>query len=146
MFKVIRDRYYSIKDGVSNLIKWLPIIWSDRDWDQEYLYIIVHKKLEHMEEFFRSDNTFTAEAISVADEIKEAKDLLYNKINSTHTSKVDFDTREFIHLDNNKLNIDRSDGNYEAWLQSMNAAEIQETSDMKRSFDIIANKSKGWWD
>lgn len=29
-------RPYSIKYGISNLIKWFPLIWKDRDFDSKY--------------------------------------------------------------------------------------------------------------
>lgn len=41
-------RYYH-KDfyrGVVNLIKWLPIIWKDRDWDSSYIFKILEHKLK----------------------------------------------------------------------------------------------------
>jgi len=36
----IRDAYYNIKNGVSNLIKWTPTIWKDRDFDHFYFHEI----------------------------------------------------------------------------------------------------------
>lgn len=50
---LIGDYIYSIKTGLTNLIKWTPTIWKDRDWDQWYLYEIFKKKLSHMEKFQR---------------------------------------------------------------------------------------------
>jgi hypothetical protein len=42
-------RYYH-KDfiyGIKNLWKWFPVIWSDRDWDQHFIYDSTHShKLE----------------------------------------------------------------------------------------------------
>lgn len=136
----------SLIDGVFNIVRWFPIIWHDRDWDQEYLYIIVHKKLEHMEKFFRSEDTHIKGAKEVADEIKEAKDLLFNKFKTVHTDKVDYDIDEFISLDEHRFNVDRENENYKAWMTEMSAAEEQESKDMKTAFEIIGNKSEGWWD
>jgi hypothetical protein len=51
-------RYYhkDIYNGVKNLIKWFPIIWRDRDWDQSYIYTILQKKLElHAEGIAKRD-------------------------------------------------------------------------------------------
>lgn len=36
------------------LIKWFPIIWNDRQWDQLFFYEIIRMKLILMEEAFRS--------------------------------------------------------------------------------------------
>lgn len=32
--------------GIRNLIKWLPVIWKDRDWDSYYIYKIIEHKLK----------------------------------------------------------------------------------------------------
>ena len=32
--------------GVKNLWRWFPVIWRDRDWDQDFIYSILAKKLE----------------------------------------------------------------------------------------------------
>jgi len=42
-----------IKRGVKNLVFWFPVIWLDRWWDHSFLYPILRRKLEHMEENFR---------------------------------------------------------------------------------------------
>lgn len=37
----------NIKYGVKNLIRWFPIIWKDRDWDQAYIWDILERKLRN---------------------------------------------------------------------------------------------------
>ena len=32
--------------GVKNLWRWFPTIWKDRDWDQDFIYNLLAKKLE----------------------------------------------------------------------------------------------------
>ena len=54
IIRPLRSAWYNCKYGVINLIKWLPIIWGDRDWDHYYLYRILQKKLKHMENFHRN--------------------------------------------------------------------------------------------
>lgn len=38
----IRDIYRSIR----NVIRWIPIIWKDRDWDDSYIFTILQTKLK----------------------------------------------------------------------------------------------------
>jgi hypothetical protein len=40
-------RYYhkQLYYGIRNLIKWFPVIWKDRDWDQHYIYRVLEFKL-----------------------------------------------------------------------------------------------------
>jgi len=39
--------YYNIKHGISNLISWFKVIWNDRNWDYNYIYIVLRKKLDN---------------------------------------------------------------------------------------------------
>lgn len=73
----------SIKDGIKNLIKWFPLIWKDRNFDQGYLYDILYFKLGEMQKFFESDNTYSMDAKEYAKQIKECRELLYRIINET---------------------------------------------------------------
>jgi hypothetical protein len=45
-------RYYpqNFVRGVKNLIKWGPIIWKDRDWDDSFLFEIIKFKISNMSE------------------------------------------------------------------------------------------------
>ena len=76
----IKDKYYdflnkiySWKLSLKKVFTWIPIIWHDRDWDYHHLFIILHKKLEDMENFFNSDKTHTLCAKKRANEIKTAR-------------------------------------------------------------------------
>ena len=73
----------SIKDGIKNLIKWFPLIWKDRNFDQGYLYDILYFKLGEMQKFFESDNTYSMDAKEYGKQIKECKELLKRIINET---------------------------------------------------------------
>ena len=37
--------------GVKNLWKWFPTIWKDRDWDHDFIYNLLAKKLEFQAEY-----------------------------------------------------------------------------------------------
>ena len=28
--------------GIKNLFKWFPIVWKDRDWDDHFIFEIIH--------------------------------------------------------------------------------------------------------
>jgi hypothetical protein len=49
MFRKIKTIYYNIKNGISNIIRWIPVIWQLRDWDAGYLYVLIYKHLTHVE-------------------------------------------------------------------------------------------------
>lgn len=80
----MKTLYLKIKNGIVNLIRWFPIIWEDRDWDDMFIYILLHKKFAHMEKFFRSDNCYSAKAEEVANELKLAKEICKRLINDDY--------------------------------------------------------------
>jgi len=49
----VKDFFRNIRLGIPNLIKWAPVIWKDRDWDQYFLYVILQFKLKQMEKLQR---------------------------------------------------------------------------------------------
>lgn len=142
----IKSFFRGITRGTLNIIKWMPVIWRDRDFDQEYLYIIMYEKLSNMEKFFRSEYAYTMCAVDTADEIKEAKDLLGAMINNEYIGKVEISTDEFINTDGGRFNVDHKNTNYHKWIDEMSNAEKSEDESMKNAFKIIADKSAGWWD
>jgi hypothetical protein len=47
-----RDFY----DGVTNIIRWIPTLYKDRDWDDYYILAILKKKIEHQREYLVNAN------------------------------------------------------------------------------------------
>lgn len=39
--------------GIINLIKWFPIIWKDRDWDDAYIWDVLKTKLQFQANYIR---------------------------------------------------------------------------------------------
>ena len=37
--------------GINNLIRWFPIIWKDRDWDDHFIFEILKFKLKNQAEY-----------------------------------------------------------------------------------------------
>lgn len=37
--------------GVKNLWRWFPTIWRDRDWDSDFIWALLEKKLTHQAEY-----------------------------------------------------------------------------------------------
>lgn len=63
-----RDFYRRVR----NVLRWLPTIWNDRDWDDSYITEILIRKLEFTRDFYLSDKPYSSEAKRTADEIQEA--------------------------------------------------------------------------
>ena len=78
-----RDFYRRVK----NVLRWLPTIWKDRDWDDSYINEILIRKLEFTRDFYLSDKPYSSEAKRTADEIQEA-------ISRLHQTKDSWDFYE----------------------------------------------------
>jgi len=71
----INNIIYPFRDfyrRVRNVLRWLPTIWKDRDWDHSYINEILIRKLEFTRDFYLSDKPYSSEASRTADEIQEA--------------------------------------------------------------------------
>jgi hypothetical protein len=44
---------------IYNLIRWFPIIWKDRDWDDWYVFTILETKLKHQAEYIGTKDRHT---------------------------------------------------------------------------------------
>ena len=72
----IENIAYRIKDRTAKIVKWAPIIWKDEDWDHYYVWVILHRKLKDMEEFFNSDRAMALHGKEEAKKIKVCVTLL----------------------------------------------------------------------
>jgi len=44
-------------ERIRHIIRWIPVIWQDHDFDHYYLYRIIEFKLQNMYNFFVSENS-----------------------------------------------------------------------------------------
>ena len=65
----------SFLENISRVIKWAPVIWRDRDWDEHYLVVILQFKLQQMAELHMKHGV-TVDRYKTAQEILHAVHLL----------------------------------------------------------------------
>lgn len=46
-------------DGVSNIIRWIPTLYHDRDWDEYFILRMLQKKIEHQRAYLVKSNRHT---------------------------------------------------------------------------------------
>lgn len=46
-------------DGVSNIIRWIPTLYHDRDWDDYFILKMLQKKIEHQRAHLVQENRHT---------------------------------------------------------------------------------------
>ena len=44
----LETAYYNVYYGVQNLVRWFPVVWRDRDWDEAYLFNVMAWKMSRM--------------------------------------------------------------------------------------------------
>jgi hypothetical protein len=70
---------YKIKNKIRQIrkvLRWIPILWRDRDWDYYFVYEILKQKLIDTEKYIRRDglhvfNEHDADSIKIAIEMIE---------------------------------------------------------------------------
>jgi hypothetical protein len=163
-----RDFYRRVK----NVLRWLPTIWKDRDWDNSYITEILIKKLEFTRDFYLSGKAYSDEAEKVADEIKEAIDRLHMTRDSWEfyeqqaheilEEKWGKTVHEFVpyeHDENDnvltyelkskiqKVETDEDEEQYSKELkEATKAAHKEYMKDKKEAYKFIAKNIDKWWD
>ncbi len=51
-----RIRYFFT--GIKNIIRWIPTLYHDRDWDSNYIFTILQKKIEHQRKEITYSNRY----------------------------------------------------------------------------------------
>jgi hypothetical protein len=86
-FDKIIDFWYDTKRGIKNLIMWFPAIWKDRQWDHQYIYMILRQKLHFQEQYIR-EHGIHVHNVRDADEIKICVDCLDRLIEDDYHSEA----------------------------------------------------------
>lgn len=84
----LKNIYRCIKNGIRNIIRWFPVIWQDRDWEDDFIYILLKKKIENMEKSFRSIKALSVNASENADNMRHAIILLDRIINDVYIEEA----------------------------------------------------------
>jgi hypothetical protein len=53
----LHHAWWDLRQGVTNLVRWAPVAWSDHDWDADFLLIILEWKLLRMAKCFEKYGT-----------------------------------------------------------------------------------------
>lgn len=150
-------RLRNIKVGVSNLIKWFPIIWKDRDWDSVFLMVMLEKKLYNMSELHR-EHGHAENSEKIAGDLLELSEL------AGTISQEDYEERAFKGKEHllNQIEVifeDIKGSNMkravtygltdEEMGEFMRLAQYEETLlqyDIERLFNAMGRDLRTWWD
>src|SRR3972149_2973685 len=145
--------------GIKNLIKWFPLIWNDRQWDDGYLFEILQFKLSEMSKYFDSDNAVCADAKLRARQIYICKLLIDRILLNDYTTP--FDVRDeprhqrfaeafekSMASGSDSFIYDREDTPLESKVFKWKTEheDYLEQQDIEMLFRLMSKQIKSWWD
>ena len=155
----IRDFYYNITQGISNIFKWGKVIWNDRNWDDGYIFRILYFKFESMEKFFNSDKAYSARAKKDAKRIMTAKNLCKRIVENNYLSKALIDHNKK-YGDDFKFEFEpckdksgfstlidkREKEEQESFSKAGKHSDLMEKQDIDYLFKFLNKHIQSWWD
>lgn len=140
---------------VKNIIRWLPVLWNDADFDYGYLVEMLEFKLKNMQEFFANDKlTVCIDADKISLEIGEVVAALhrynnddygtewYNLLYQKH-GEICGTTNPFRLYFPNSTDNDRA---YKIWQSLNRRSDDLKQQDFEFIFDTLKDKLQEWWD
>lgn len=154
---------YDIPYGIRNLVRWFPVIWKDRNWDHQYIYEILHHKLNLQERHIRKHDVHV-DAHKVARRIKLCvlllkrlmKDDYYENAFYFHDKKWGESNFDWIEHDNDHVRLDltrpnviteedKEQENKEYRRLSKHETMLRE-QDLNMLFSTMRKHIQSWWD
>ena len=85
-YKIISP-FIMFKESIQKIIEWFPIIWRDRDWDQNYIYKLLEHKFDSMSKYqYKYGNSVNSEKYS--EELVTARNLCHKLLNYDYEQKL----------------------------------------------------------
>jgi len=150
----------------NNVLRWLPTIWKDEDWDSSYITEILIKKLEHKRDYFSSDSPYSSNAKETATQLQIAISLLHQTKDSWEfyecevMEELDAKWGEGVlrieplgngsselHIDYDGVKTEEDKEQYnKEFSEGMKRARKEYEKDKRMAFRYIADHIDLWWD
>ena len=147
--------YKNSKYGIRNLIKWFPVIWRDRDWDEFYLLKLLSFKFKNMSDLHLKYGV-SENSKEIAKHLKELSELA-NRIAEQDYTVEAFGNKKYL-VDKHKMEFTKLDnGNYAVEFTGLTDEERKEMlnlhrlegvlleRDIEKLFTIMKNDIRLWW-
>lgn len=87
--------FRNTKEGIKNVIRWMPIIWKDRDWDTHYIWEVLKFKLKSQAKYI-GDNDRHMSAKRDAEKMRLCAKLIDKLQNEFYSSEyIDYQNSKF---------------------------------------------------
>lgn len=94
-------------DGLSNIIRWIPVIYKDKDWDDYYITKILQKKIEHQRAHLVKHNRHTR-----VDEDNFWMTVVLNLIEREHEEFYALEKSDYIKSNIKFIEVEEKPGSY----------------------------------
>lgn len=158
LFEIVKDFFDDVRIGVLNIIKYIPIIYKDRDWDQYFLFKLMQFKLIRMEDLFinhshLANNERYAKQMRVCINLlsRISEDEYHENVFKNHDKKwgdIEFSSGEEdfgITRPNVKTKEDEKQENKEYRILSDKLVKLQQ-QDIDMLFLNMRKYIQNWWD
>ena len=138
-----------IKVGISNILWWFKVIWNDRQYDFEFIYVIELRKIQRMIKWWSSEEPITEKELVLRD-LKICEYLL-----KVILQKIDYIVTEpshkYLYKFNHYVNIrnrerfikDCLDMDKNSWM----CLDVLYTEKCKNLYYLIRKyRTETWWD
>lgn len=142
-----------IKVGISNILWWFKVIWNDRQYDFEFIYVIELRKIQRMIKWWSSEETTTEKELILRD-LRICEYLLkviigkidYTTIIESITSSTGYSYRfnHYINTRNSKRFLkvpEKLDKNHWVYLNDLYIEKCRNLYYLIRNYRI-----ETWWD
>ena len=160
----MRHFFRSLIHSIHSLIYWFPVIWRDKDWDDDFFFDILIHKLSSMERYFRTADIVVDSEV-YADEILAALQKLQAvryQLNEdaafelheqkwgeavwhfAPTERPDFS--ELIITYPNAKTLEENELASRELADAANISSMDDEVTLQEAFDLIAENVQKWWD
>lgn len=152
----LKETYFNIKYGIQNLIKWFPVIWRDRDWDQTFLLAMLEKKLSNMSDLHKEYGN-KANSDETSRQLKRLANLASRISNENYMDEA-FKGKEYLLEKNEMVFVDIGNGTSKIEFVGLSHEEREElrrlynvmdelpVEDIEELFDTMKKNIRYWWD
>lgn len=138
---------------LSNIVRWVPILWNDVDWDYASLYVLMYSKIRFMRDHHEECHHHT-DWIEVVGQMQTAEDCLRRLCKDDYAMDVweshyaQFPrTDKLINLSNgHRQVVSMSDEERVSFFKCADKEEELRQSDLSTFASIFVKHVRGWWD
>lgn len=140
---------------IRNVVRWVPVLWEDADWDHTYLYRIIEFKLRNMaahqvEHGHHEECESTAQQmLDAADALRRVREDDYLETEWARYAEGEdrLDVSKWERTPEGHLKMPPLSDEKRVWLRSLSDRhESLVVRDLRLFADAMVEKSRGWWD